>query len=200
MAVTGPCGFPRGVTTGETGAEGGPQTVITTVAVLVVPSLVAKVKVIVDGPGAAAEDAWTVNETGANEGGAITSDPGVTVTPGGRPDRVTVTSEVGAQLPATSEAVRMAAAPPGFRVTAEGAAAAVKAGGRTFATNVAVEVMPRESLTSTVRVAGPGGVPGAAFTAKSTTRAGGIAGTGIVAGVTVRPEGSDGKVTVGVPE
>ena len=42
-------------------------------------------------------------------------------------------------------------------------------------------------------------MPGAALTAKATVWAGGIAGTGMVAGVTVSPAGSVGNVTVGVP-
>ena len=198
--MTGPCGFPRGVTTGETGAAGGPQTVITVVAIFGVAPFVANVNVIVEGPGAAEEDAWNENAAGANAGGASAEDVGVTVTPGGSPDGVTVTLEVGAQPPTSSDAVSVAAAPPAFSVTAEGAAAGVKAGGRTFATNVAVELIPRGSLTSAVSVAGPGAVPGAAVTVKSTTRAGGIARTGIVAGVTVSPAGRFGNVTVGVPE
>jgi hypothetical protein len=200
VAVTGPCGFPRGVTTGETGAAGGPQTVITVVAVFGVAPLVANVNVIVEGPGAVEEDAWNENAADANAGGASAADVGVTVIPGGSPDGVTVTSEVGAQLPATSDAVSVAAAPPAFRVTAGGAAAGVKAGGRTFATKVVEELMPRGSLTSAVSVVGPGGVPGAAVTVKSTVRAGGIERTGIVAGATVSPSGRFGNVTVGVPE
>ena len=97
MAVTGPCGFPCGRTRGETGAAGGPQTVITAVAVFDVPSAVTNVNVIVDGPAAAEEEAWKENAAGANAGGARTADAGVTVTPGGSPDGVTVTLEVGAQ-------------------------------------------------------------------------------------------------------
>jgi hypothetical protein len=174
--------------------------VIVAVAVFEVPPPVANAKVIVDGPGAVEEDAWKENAAGAKDDGAIEADAGVTVTPGGSPDGVTVTSEVGAQLPATSDAVSVAAGPPALRLTAEGATAGVKAGGRTFAVKVVVVLMPRGSLTSAVSVVGPGWVPGAAVTVKTTIRAGGSAGTGIVAGVTVRPGGSDGNVTVGIPE
>jgi hypothetical protein len=186
--------------TGDTGASGGPQTVIRADAVLEVPSAVRNVKTIVEDPGAAEEDARTENAAGANAGGTSATDAGVTVTPAGRPEGVTVIADAGGQPPTSSEAVRVPAAPPPFRDRVEGAAAGVKAGGRTFATKAAVELMPRGSLTSAVSVVGPGAVPGAAATFKRTTRAGGIAGTGMVAGVTVNPAGRSGNVTVGVPE
>ena len=73
--------------TGETGAAGGPQTVITAVAVLGALPADGNVKVIVDGPGAADADARNENAAGANAGGARTAEVGVTVTPGGRPGR-----------------------------------------------------------------------------------------------------------------
>lgn len=172
---------------------------ITAVAVFDVPTDVTNVNVIVDGPAAADEEARNENAAGANAFGARTADAGVTVTPGGREDGVTVTFEVGAQPPATSDAVIVAAAPPPFRVTADGVAEGVKAGGRRFAMNVTVVPKPRGSLTSAVAVTGPGAMPGAALTAKATVWAGGIAGTGMVAGTTVSPAGSAGNVTVGAP-
>ncbi len=125
----------------------------------------------------------------------------MTVTPGGSSDFATVTtmSEVGAQAPATIDATIAAGVPPAFRVTADGVTAGVMSGGRTLATNVASELMPRGSLTRAVRIIGPAGVPGAALTVKDTTREGGTSGTGIVDGVTVSVGGRLGNETVGAP-
>jgi hypothetical protein len=174
--------------------------VTTAVATLEKPPTGSNVNEIVDGPGAAEADAWTVNSAGVKSDGSRSAVSGVTVTPGGRPDALTMILEVGTQSPATIEALKTAVAPsPPFRVTAEGATAGLKAGGRAFATNVAVVLMPRGSLTSAVTVTGPGVMPGAALTAKVTTRAGGTSGTGMVAGETVIPAGSVGNVTVGEP-
>jgi hypothetical protein len=157
--------------------------------------------VIVVDPDAAADEAWNENATGAYSGAARTARSGVTVTPGGSSDFATVTtmSEVGAHAPATTDATIGAGGPPAFKVTAEGVTAGVKAGGRTFAMNVASAAMPRESLTRAVTVIGPAGAPGAALTVKETTREGGTSGTRIVEGVTVSVAGRPGNETVGVP-
>jgi hypothetical protein len=186
---------------GEAGAPGAPQTVISAVAVFVVspPDATVNVKAIVDGPGAADEDASNVKSTGAKSGAAIMPKDGAAVMPGGRPDGSTAMSAVGAQSPGTSEARIVAAAPPAFRRTADGAAAGVKSGRPTFTEKVAEVLIPRESLTSAVTTRGPGAASGEADTVKVTSRDGGIDGTGIVEGETLSPAERSGKVTVGVP-
>ena len=57
----------------------------------------------------------------------------------------------------------------------------------------------RLGVRGRVRVVGPAGVPGAAFTVNDTSRDGGTIGTETPAGLTVIPAGRSGKVTVGVP-
>jgi hypothetical protein len=123
----------------------------------------------------------------------------VTTTPGGSPDGVTVTSVDGGQLPGVSDAVIVREAPPALSTRGEGATDAAKLGGRTWATNVVVASIPRGSETFAVIVRLPAARPAAAVSVNETTRVGGTLGTSIVAGVAVKPAGSPGNETVGVP-
>jgi hypothetical protein len=169
------------------------------VAVLGELPAAANVNVTVVCPGEAAADARNVKVAGPNAGGARTAEVGVTVTPAGRPEGVTVTFAVGRQEPGASEALTAPAAPPPLRVRADGVAAGVKSAGTTFAVKVTVADIPRGSATRAVTVLDPAAIPAAARRVKATVRAGGSAGTWMVAGVAVSPAGRDGNVTVGVP-
>src|SRR5512139_3865839 len=115
--------------TGESGAAGGPQTVTVAVAVFTTPPVATNVNVTVVGPGAVAEDATSEKRIASKEGGARISVAGEIVTPGGRPEGVTVTPALGGQEPVVRiEAEMSAPTPPPLRTTAVGSSFGSKEG------------------------------------------------------------------------